>query len=250
MLSYLHYLISAKTLHDIHSPFVFKLHNEVTLASKHYYDFDEIERFFHPLITDKSMVSDLGAVHASKFFFRPTVAQIIRNFEPSRQIAHLLYKLADFFHPQTIAIMGGNVGLATRYLAKGWHKSRLVSIEPCKDLAQISDSTAQGLPQLRIVNTDWQSGAAAVTKVFPQLDFLWLNTRHADSMYTAWQSCLPALHSGSVAVFHLRYRNSAMEQMWKKVIADERVRFSIDLWETGLVFMDEKQPKQHFVLRR
>jgi hypothetical protein len=69
-------------------------------------------------------------------------------------------------------------------------------------------------------------------------------------MYTAWQSCLPALHSGSVAVFHLRYRNSAMEQMWKKVIADERVRFSIDLWETGLVFMDEKQPKQHFVLRR
>jgi hypothetical protein len=249
MLSYLQYLISAKTLHDIHSPFVFKLHNEVTLSSKYYYDFEEIERFFHPLITDKTMVSNLGAAHASKFFFRPTVAQIVQKFEPSRRVAHLLYKLVDFFHPQSIAVLGGNVGLATHYLAKGWHKSRLLSIEPCQALAQLSTSIAKDLPQLRVINTDWQQGTDAIIKTFPQLDFLWLNTRYADSMYTAWQSSLTILHSQSVTVFHLRYRNEAMEQMWKKVIADERVRFSIDLWEVGIVFMDEKQPKQHFVLR-
>ncbi len=195
------------------------------------------------------MVSDLGAVHASKFFFRPTVAQIIQNFEPSQRVAHLLYKLVDFFHPQTIAIFGSNVGLATRYLAKGWHKSRLISIEPCKELAQLSDRTAKGLPQLRIIHTGWQQGAEAVVKVFPQLDFLWLNTRHADSMYSAWQACLPALHSQSVVVFHLRYRNQAIEHLWQKIKADQRVRFSIDLWEIGLVFIDEKQPKQDFVLR-
>lgn len=195
------------------------------------------------------MVSDLGAVHASKFFFRPNVAQIIQHFEPSQRVAYLLYKLVDFFHPQTIAIMGGNAGLATRYLAKGWHKSRLLSIEPCKTLAQLSESTAKGLPQLRVINTSWPEGADTIVKTFPLLDFLWLNTRHADSMYTAWQNCLDALHSQSVVVFHLRYRNKAVEEIWKKVIADERVRFSIDLWEVGLVFMDEKQPKQHFVLR-
>jgi len=60
---------------------------------------------------------------------------------------------------------------------------------------------------------------------------------------------VPALYNQSVAVFHLRYRNRAIEQLWKKIVADERVRFSIDLWEVGMVFMDEKQPKQHFILR-
>lgn len=249
MLSRLKYLISARTLHDIHSPFVYRLHNEVILPSKYYYDFEEIERFFRPLTTDKTMVSNLGALHVSKFFFRPTVGQIIRRFEPSQRLAHLLYKLADFFHPQTVALMGGNAGLATRYLAKGWHKSRLVCIESCQDLARLCDRTAYGLPQLRVVCTEWHEGAAAIRKVFPQLDFLWLNTRHADSMWQAWQGCLPALHNRSIAVFHLRYRTDAIEQMWQKVVADERVRFSIDLWEAGLVFTDEKQPKQHFILR-
>jgi hypothetical protein len=249
MLSRLHYLFSAKTLHGIHSPFVFKLHNEVILPNKYYYDFDEIAKFFHPLITDKTMVCDLDVVNASRFCFRPTVSKIIQHFEPSQRVAHLLYKLVDFFHPQTIAIMGGNVGLATRYLAKGWHKSRLICVEPCRQLAQLSNRTAEGLPQLRIVYANWQQGADAIVKDFPQLDFLWLNTRHVDGMFAAWQGCMPALYNQSVAVFHLRYRNRAIEQLWKKIVADERVRFSIDLWEVGMVFMDEKQPKQHFILR-
>lgn len=249
MLDYLSHLLSAKTLHGIHSPFIYQLHDEVILAEKHYYDFDEIESFFRPLTRDKTAIKNLGAADTPKFFFRPTTAQIIRRFEPSLRTARMLYKLTDFLRPQTVAVVGCNAGIAVRYLSKGWHRSKIIGVEPCLELAQLSERTARDLPQLRIVCADWQTGCNAIVTMFPQLDLLWLNTRHFESMYAAWESCLPALHEGSTVIFHLRYRSKSMEKMWKKIIADTRVRFSIDLWQAGIVFLDPKQPKQHFRLR-
>ncbi|MCS7018787.1 MAG: hypothetical protein RMJ87_12415 [Cytophagales bacterium] len=249
LVNYLRYLLSAKTLHHIHSPFVYRLHSQIVLPRKQYYDFELLRQFFRPLTIDKTTISNLGAVEVSKFFFRPTVSAIIQNFEPSQRVAELLYKLVDFLHPQTILVAGCNAGVAIHYLAKGWHKSKLVGIEPCQPLAQLTEKTASAFSQVQILHADWQEGIQTAAQFSPVLDLIWLNTRHAESMYFVWKNCLPILHHQGAAVFHLRCRTSAMEQMWQQIIAEERVRFSIDLWEVGMVFIDNRQPKQHFVLR-
>ncbi|MCS6967037.1 MAG: hypothetical protein RMJ44_02750 [Cytophagales bacterium] len=245
--SFLHYWLKAQTLHSIHSPFVFQLCDQVILANKHYYDFDEIETLFEPLTNNNTLIDQLGETDFSDSF-RPTVRQVIHRFEPSESVRHLLYKLVDFFCPQTVVVMGSNTGIATRYLAKGWHKSRLLSIEPCKQLAEISTEMMRDLQYVEIINENWQTGIATVIKKLTPIDFLWLNARHAGMNYIIFEQLVSALHSQSVVAFHLPCRALA-EPLWKQVVANPHVRFSIDLWKIGLAFFNRQQPKQHFVLR-
>ena len=50
-------------------------------------------------------------------------------------------------------------------------------------------------------------------------------------------------------IFDDIYWSKGMEEAWKVIIQDNRVSLSIDLFEFGIVFFNQRMQKEHFIIR-
>lgn len=57
---------------------------------------------------------------------------------------------------------------------------------------------------------------------------------------------LPLIDAGKIIVFHEPYKQ---KRQWKKLIADQRVTVSINLFHFGILLKRDGQRKQDFLLR-
>ena len=57
------------------------------------------------------------------------------------------------------------------------------------------------------------------------------------------------INEDSCLIFHDIHWSKGMRKAWDGICADQRVIFSIDLFEMGLVFFKKGVPKQHFILK-
>src|SRR5476651_1851461 len=117
---YLWHRLKAKTRHDLHSPFVYRL------ADKTIYDFDaktvydEVESIRRGLLNDNRIitVTDLGAGSHLNSSRTKKISDIARNALKPRKLAQLLYRLTSDLQPRTIIELGTCLGITTLYLQK------------------------------------------------------------------------------------------------------------------------------------
>ena len=64
-----------------------------------------------------------------------------------------------------------------------------------------------------------------------------------------FEMCIPKTTNESIFIFDDIHWSAEMERLWDRIIRDERVVVSIDLFQLGLVFFRKELSKQHFVIR-
>src|ERR1700761_7152362 len=101
---YLLHRISAKTRHGLHSPFVYRLVDEVIYDFQPKKVYSEIENFRKQLLNDDRSitVTDLGAGSHVNNNKQKQVAQIAKNALKPPKLAQLLYRLAADAKPENI----------------------------------------------------------------------------------------------------------------------------------------------------
>ncbi|MGE6220210.1 O-methyltransferase [Nubsella zeaxanthinifaciens] len=251
---YLKHQFTAKTRHGTHSPFVYKLADEVIYDFSEKNSYKAIEAQRKKLLADQRQitVTDLGAgSHLNKNRTKK-VAQIAKNALKSPRLAQLIYRLAANHNANDLIELGTCLGITTAYLSKAAPQANILTIEGCPQTAEVA---YQNFNELGLDNIELQVGN--FNDVLPkaiderqQLDFVYIDgnhTKEATLNYFEW--CLPKITENTLLIFDDIYWSEGMKQAWEQIKNHPKVTVTVDLFWIGLVYFKKGQAKEHFKLK-
>jgi predicted O-methyltransferase YrrM len=251
---YLQHRFTAKSRHGTHSPFVYKLTDEVIYdySAKKVYNGIEDQR--KKLLNDDRLitVTDLGAgSHLNKNRTKK-VSQIAKNALKNPRLAQLIYRLVVNQNPENVIELGTCLGITTAYLAKAAPDAAILTIEGCPETAAVA---YQNFNELGLTNIELQVGnfndllPKAINEA-EKLDFVYIDgnhTKEATLNYFNW--CLPKIHENSLLIFDDIYWSKGMKEAWEEIKNHPQVAITIDLFWIGLVYFKKGQAKEHFKIK-
>jgi len=251
---YLKHRFTSKSRHGTHSPFVYKLTDEVIYDFKSKSEYKSIEAQRKKLFNDDSLitVTDLGAgSHLNKNRTKK-VSQIAKNALKNPALAQLIYRLAKDNNPKTIIELGTCLGITTAYLSKACPKADIITIEGCPETAKVAHNNFK---ELDLENVELQVGnfdvlLPDVIAKAEKLDFVYIDGNHrkeATLNYFNW--CLPKIHQNSLLIFDDIYWSKGMKEAWQEIKNHPEVVVTIDLFWIGLVYFRKGQAKEHFKIK-
>jgi predicted O-methyltransferase YrrM len=251
---YLKHRFTSKSRHGTHSPFVYKLTDEVIYDFNAKSDYKSIEAQRKKLFNDESLiqVTDLGAgSHLNKNRTKK-VKQIAKNALKNPRLAQLIYRLAKDNQPKSIIELGTCLGITSAYLSKACPEADVITIEGCPETAKVAYRNFQELEldnvELRVGNFD--TLLPDVIEQEPRLDFVYVDGNHrkeATINYFNW--CLPKVHEGSLLIFDDIYWSEGMKEAWEEIKRHPEVTVTVDLFWIGLVYFKKGQAKEHFKIK-
>lgn len=251
---YLKHRFTSKSRHGTHSPFVYKLTDEVIYDFNAKSDYKSIEAQRKKLFNDDSLiqVTDLGAgSHLNKNRTKK-VKQIAKNALKNPRLAQLIYRLAKDNQPKSIIELGTCLGITSAYLSKACPEADVITIEGCPETAKVAYRNFQELEldnvELRVGNFD--TLLPGLIEQEPKLDFVYIDGNHrkeATINYFNW--CLPKVHEGSLLIFDDIYWSEGMKEAWEEIKRYPEVTVTVDLFWIGLVYFKKGQAKEHFKIK-
>ncbi|MGV9011874.1 MAG: O-methyltransferase [Flavobacteriales bacterium] len=252
--AYLKHLRHAGNRHDVHSPFVFALVENVLRARTPRHEYAEIEVRRGALLKDHRMiaVTDFGAGPRLRTSLQRSVASIARTALKPRRQAEMLARLVAYFKPATLLELGTSLGITTLYLARANPSASLHTIEGCPAIAAIAQ---ENFIASRRHNIHAHIGRFAdqlelVLAELGRLDFAFIDGHHAKQPTLSYfDQCLAKAHNDTVFIFDDIHWSEGMDEAWSAIKAHPEVTVTIDLFHFGIVFLRKEQQREHFVLR-
>ncbi len=252
-LEYLNYRLRAKTRHGVHSPFVYRIVEEViqgTGAART----SDIEKLRTELrnSTESLTIDDRGA--GMRRGGRKSVRKISeiarRSATPAPQAA-FLQRLVSHLGSECVLELGTNLGLTTAYLAAAPHAPRTLSIEAAPELAKCAaDHLARlGLKAEIVVGTFEEKLPALLNGGFVP-DFAYIDGNHRkDPTLRYFDLLAQCMDAEGVVVIGDIYWSAEMREAWQAVKEDPRVNVTADLYYFGIAFFRKGQAREHFTLK-
>lgn len=257
LLRWLRYFWRAKTIYDVHSPFVADLVNAVLEDTRHFYAFSEIEGMRRQLLESKkeARIEDYGAGSKVNKSNSRTIGNITRYSAISPRVGQWLFRLAHFRKPQTILELGTSLGISTMYLTSGALNAKAVTLEGCSDIAKQAQRNFTFLNKINIESREgiFEDLLPTALSDLQKVDLLFLDGDHrAGASLRYFEQCLAYAHEQSVFVIADIHWSEEMETAWKQLKLHPRVSLSIDLFYIGLLFFrtENKQPEHYTLIER
>lgn len=250
---YLLYRIRAFKLHGVHSPFVFDLYHHVVLHTGHFPAFGRVEALREKMLQDtrQLQVTDLGAGSRNLKQRQREVKEIARTSAKPPKYGQLLFRLANYFQPETIFDLGTSLGVTTSYLAEARKQANIYTFEGCPNIAKVARENFRSLKlkQVQLIEGNLDETLEGQLQQIAKLDFAFFdgNHRYTPTMQY-FENCLTRHHEYSVFVMDDIYWSGEMKQAWKGIKQHPQVMQTVDLFFVGLVFFRTTQPKEHFTL--
>lgn len=253
-IDYLKHRLTANSRHGTHSPFVYKLTDEVIYDFSDKKVYDDIETQRKKLLNDDRLitVTDLGAgSHLNKNRTKK-VSEIAKNALKTPRLAQLIYRLAAHQNPSNAIELGTCLGITSAYLAKAQPNAKVITIEGCPQTAAVA---RQNFSDLALSNVELEVGnfndlLPMKIEQAEKLDFVYVDgnhTKEATLNYFNW--CLPKIHENSLLIFDDIYWSEGMKEAWKEIKNHPEVTITIDLFWIGLVYFRKGQAKEHFKIK-
>ena len=235
LISFLKHRFKAKTRHGVHSPFVYRLLDEVI------YDFRA-----------QTVYQEIEQLRAELLQYDPRNSLVKKNTLTQPRLAQLVHRLVCDLKPKNIIELGTCHGITTTYLAKAATEARVISIDDCPETLAIA---RENMKKLQIINTELLLGnfdeiLPKIIEEIPLLDFVVIEGHHLkeDTLnYFKW--CLPKIGENSLLIFADIYWNQGMKEAWEEIKANPEVSVTIDLFYIGLVFFKKGRVKEDFRIR-
>ena len=251
---FLKYRLKAKTRHGVHSPFAYRLVDQVIYDFQAKKVYADIEKLRSELVRDMRSIpiTDLGVDSVLNKSKQKKVSTLARNSLKSIKGDQLIHRLIVDVNPGNIIELGTCLGIQTAYLAKAAPNARVISIEECPETVAIA---LENLKKLQIQNTEICVGnfdelLPDIIKNIPELDLILINGKHPkEAILNYFQWCLPKLSERSIMIFDHIHRSKEMNEAWEHIKGQPKVSVTIDLFQIGLVFVKKGQAKEDFVIR-
>jgi len=251
---YLSHWWHAKDRHGTHSPFVYKLLDEVVYDERHFYAFETIAKRRKELLSDNSTIQilDLGAGSSINSNKTRKISDIAKNSLKTDDLGQLMFRLVDRFQPRRMVELGTSLGISTLYQSLAFSQGKMHTLEGCPETAKIAQQTFN---KAKTKNTELHIGEFGKTlppllKKLETVDWAFIDGNHQyaptmDYFHLIVGKC----HSESVLVFDDIYWSKGMTRAWEEIKSHEKVTCTLDLFHVGIVFLREGQKKEHFVVK-
>jgi predicted O-methyltransferase YrrM len=251
---YLLHRLTAKTRHGTHSPFVYKLADEVIYNKRQFAQYNIIEAQRKKLLQDDTMiqVTDLGAgSHLNKDRTKK-VKEIAKNALKSPALAQLIHRLAKFSNPKSVIELGTCLGITSAYLSTAAPDASVITIEGCPQTAAVAKQNFEDLQlnNIRLEVGNFDHILPGIIAEQQQLDFVYIDGNHRkDATLNYFNWCLPKVHENTMLIFDDIYWSAGMKEAWSAIKAHPQVTVTIDLFWIGLVFFKKGQARENFKLK-
>jgi predicted O-methyltransferase YrrM len=256
--SYLKFLWDSKNEHGVHSPFVFNLLTKCFYDKKPKPEYSILKKYRKSLLENKNFieVTDFGA--GSKVFKsnRRQISKIASTAGISPKRAELLFRVTNYFQPNTILEIGTSLGLATSALALGNTNAKVITLEGCPQTANVAknqfnefdyNNVDPVITEFESYLEDIQLSLKAETENF---DLIYFDGNHSKKATLAYfDLLLPTITNDSVWIFDDIHWSPEMEEAWEIIKNHPKVTVTIDTFQWGFVFFRYEQEKEHFVIR-
>jgi predicted O-methyltransferase YrrM len=253
VINFLKYYSIRKNEHGIHSPFVFELYNQVFKNKEKFYAFEKIEALREDLLSNSRQIkiTDLGAGSTFNSSKTRSVSEITRTAVKRKKYGQLLFRLVDYFQPETILELGTSIGLSSSYLASARSKSTVITIEGCPEIRKIALENFEDL-ELKNINSisgNFDDKLPEILKEIKSLDLVFFDGNHRkEATLNYFRLCMEKANDKSIFIFDDIYWSREMAEAWEIIKADPLVTVTLDIFQMGIVFFRKEQVKQDFVL--
>ena len=253
VLKYISYKIKAVSKHKVHSPFVYDLIIDVFENDNSYYSFPAVELVRKKLLQSKRFlqVDDMGA--GSRVFNsnQRKIKSIAKHSAKKPKYAQLLFRMVNYYHPNTILELGTSLGLTTAYLAKARKKAEVYTLEGSPEICEVAKDTFKSLRlnNVQILQGNFNDTLPEILSKITVLDFVFFDGNHQKKpTLDYFNKCLEKANEHSVFVFDDIHWSDEMTEAWEDIKNHSKVTLSVDIFQLGIVFFRSGVEKQHFVL--
>ena len=252
--SYLKFLWHSKNQHGVHSPFVFDLVTKCLYDKKKYPEYSILKEYRNSLLANKNTieVTDFGA--GSKVFKsnQRKISAIAKNAGISSKRAELLFRITNYFHPETILEIGTSLGLATVALSLGNKNLKIITLEGCPQTLAIAKNQCQlqNLDNIEFIHTKFEDYLKNVQSLIRNPQLIYFDGNHSkNATLEYFELLLPTISNDSVWIFDDIHWSADMEDAWEAIKSHPKVTVTIDTFQWGFVFFRKEQEKEHFTIR-
>ncbi len=254
---YLRYLLTASNGkgHGTHSPFVFDFIKNVLNDKKKYECYSLIEQQRKTLLNDTTIieVEDFGAGSSVIKTNKRIVKNIAQSSLKPKRFSQLLFRMVQYYQPETILELGTSFGITTAYLAAGSKNTSVNTCEGAKNIAAIAQQTFNNLhlKNIELTEGDFTNTLPPVLTKLKNIDFAFVDGNHR-KVPTLDYFIQLLNHSGpsAILIFDDIHWSTEMEAAWEAIKQHLAVTLTIDLFFIGIVCINPAiKVKQHFVIR-
>ena len=241
------------SIHSLQAPFIFDFYQQVIKGKATPEVAEHIERYRKILLTNDEhiQIQDFGAGSRVSKSAQRAVKDVARSGLSSRKFSEMLLRLSSYTGAVNIVELGTSFGINTLYLAKSNPKARVTTFEGCLETAEIARGIFKEANQynIEIITGNIDLTLPGFMKGTRQVDLVYFDANHQfDATIDYYRQLLPAIHTGTVFIIDDIYWSKSMEQAWKKLIKQDEVTLSIDIFDAGLLFFNRDLCKEHYVL--
>ncbi len=256
--SYLNFIWNSKNEHGVHSPFVFDLITKCFYDKTKFSEYTVLKQYRNSLLVNKNTieVTDFGA--GSRVFKSNIrqIAQIAQTAGISPKRAKLLFRIVNYFQPESILEIGTSLGLATSALSLGNTSSELITLEGCPNTMAVAEKMCQvssfKLPSNKVnfITTEFSSYLKNFQLPASSFQLIYFDGNHSEkATLDYFELLLPTITNTSVWIFDDIHWSKEMENAWEIIKKHPKVKVTIDTFQWGMVFFRSEQEKEHFVIR-
>jgi len=237
----------------LHSPFVYEFAEAVLSDKRRFYAYHDIALLRRELSSHPEEIefTDYGAGSTTFSSNKRKVSAIAKNMSVKPKEGELLFKLVNYFKPQTILELGTCLGLGTLYLSMPLYQSKVITIEGCEPLAKMAHSHLNlfGRANTEVRIGEFKDELGPVLTDLKRLDMAFIDGHHQkDATLAYFEQCLKYAHEDSIFIFDDIYWSADMMEAWEAIKAHPKVTLSLDFFELGIVFFKTDRAKEHFKL--
>jgi predicted O-methyltransferase YrrM len=261
MMQYLGWRFSARGLHGVHSPFLYRFMKECIYRRSDRSEFDGIEKIRDKLLRNKAIIEypDLGAgsrLDTSHMSYpgkirQRSVSDIAKYSLQRKKYCRLFFRIVQHLNSESILELGASLGITTSYLAKANPNASIHTIEGAEAIAKIAIEVFKeaGLNNiyLDVGNFDDILPAIPADKKY---DLILLDGNHrGDATMNYFQWVIKHIQNDGVLIVDDIRWSESMYSAWKKITQHEAATLTLDLFTLGLVFFNKRFSKENFKIR-
>ena len=244
---YIKYRWNAKTLHGIHSPFVFDFMKE---NSKNIPDSKNLATINNFALKQKKKkiihTQDHGA-QSKKLNKQRLVFQIFKTSSSFGSYGILLFRICNHFRPNNILELGTSLGMGSLYMHLGNPQGKLTTIEGCPETYSIAKENLKPYP-IELINDTFKN--TIQTFLNEKFDLIFIDGHHDGKALLEYLDALdPFTHEDTIFVLDdIRWSKSMLDS-WNQLKASETYNISMDFFRLGILIKRPQQVKENFILR-
>lgn len=193
-------------------------------------------------------IHDLGA--GTRVGSKQTIGKIARISKSNWKLGLMLRHLSITFNYKNILELGTSLGFTTLLLSED-PNGKVTTIEGNPHIAAVAQDNFEHLMRKNIkqIIGDIDAIFDQVTQP-PAYDLIFVDANHTyEATLRYIKKALECIKKEGIIVIADIYWSRGMKKAWEELIKWNEITVSIDLFEAGIIFVDQKLSKQHFTLR-